>query len=84
MKKVIGLILLVIMLIFIANPTEAAVTYQVKRGDSLWELAQKFDTTIESIVRLNNLGNNYELYIGQRLIIDSNNSNPPKFYRQTT
>ena len=79
MKKITGLILLVVLLIVIVNPIEAAINYQVKSGDTLWELARKFDTTVESIAKLNNLGDNYELYIGQRLIIDNNNPSPPKW-----
>lgn len=44
--------------------------YTVKSGDSLYKIANQFDTTIEAIKKLNNLTNN-TLSIGQKLIIPS-------------
>ena len=42
--------------------------YTVKKGDSLYTIAKKFNTTIEEIKRKNNLTSNL-LSIGQKLII---------------
>ena len=47
--------------------------YIVKSGDSLYKIAQNFDTTVSEIMSLNNLTNT-NLSIGQRLIIPSSNS----------
>lgn len=43
-------------------------TYTVRTGDSLWLLAQRFATTIEKIMSLNGLTNDF-LEVGQRLNI---------------
>ena len=42
--------------------------YRVKRGDSLWLLAGRYNTNIREIIRLNNLEST-RLHIGQELII---------------
>ena len=44
-------------------------TYTVTKGDSLYSIAKKFNTTIESIKKLNNLTSNL-LSIGQKLKIE--------------
>lgn len=38
----------------IATPSMAA-TYKVKNGDSLWKIANKYDTTVANLKKLNNL-----------------------------
>ena len=43
--------------------------YTVKSEDTLSELAIRFDTTIESLVKLNNISNPNLIYVGQRLRI---------------
>lgn len=43
-------------------------TYTVKSGDNLYAIARKFNTTVDSIKRKNNLTSN-NLQIGQKLII---------------
>lgn len=48
------------------------VTYRVKKGDNLSRIANKFDTTVTKIVKLNNLDINQPLKIGQRLKISVN------------
>ncbi|MGM0410881.1 MAG: LysM peptidoglycan-binding domain-containing protein [Bacillota bacterium] len=48
--------------------------YQVRSGDTLWKLAQKFNTTIERLKELNqNIGDNYQLQVGQKIIIGQKN-----------
>ena len=48
--------------------TPTSMTYIVKNGDNLYQIAKKFNTTIDSIKRKNNLISN-NLQIGQKLII---------------
>ena len=43
-------------------------TYTVQKGDSLYSIAKKFDTTVETLKQLNNLTSNL-LSIGQILIV---------------
>ena len=45
-----------------------SITHRVKRGDSLWLLARRYNTNTKKIIRLNNLKSSH-LHIGQRLII---------------
>lgn len=46
-------------------------TYVVKRGDSLWLIANKYNTTVDNLKLLNNLSTNL-LTIGQELIVPAN------------
>jgi membrane-bound lytic murein transglycosylase D len=44
-------------------------TYVVQEGDTLWDIAHKFDgLTVERIKTLNNITNN-KIHAGQKLII---------------
>ncbi|MFW5999643.1 MAG: S8 family serine peptidase [Halanaerobiaceae bacterium] len=47
---------------------DSADTYVVQPGDSLYKLAQRFDTSVDSIRESNNLSGNI-LYVGQELTI---------------
>ncbi|MCF6357293.1 MAG: LysM peptidoglycan-binding domain-containing protein, partial [Draconibacterium sp.] len=46
------------------------VYYKVRKGDTLWEISQKYaGISSNEIMRLNNLKNDHSLYIGQQLKI---------------
>lgn len=45
------------------------VIYVVKKGDTLWKLAKRFNSTIEDIAEINNIENPDLIYPGQRFII---------------
>jgi len=53
--------------------------YVVKRGDSLWSIAQRYNTTVDDIKRLNNLTSNI-LQIGQTLQIPSSEISEGNIY----
>ena len=50
-----------------SNPSECVI-YTIKKGDNLYSIARKYDTTVDAIKRYNNLTSN-NLSIGQRLKI---------------
>ena len=45
--------------------------YTVKKGDTLWDLSIKYNTTVNKIKELNNLSSNI-IYVGQKLKLPSN------------
>lgn len=51
--------------------------YTVRKGDNLWTIARKFDTTTAEISRLNDLGNN-KLDVGDKLLISGDGTAKPK------
>lgn len=50
------------------TPPDETTTYKVVKGDSLWKIAQKFNTSVDNIKKKNNLTSN-SLSIGQILKI---------------
>lgn len=42
-------------------------TYRVKQGDSLSEIAARFDTTVKELVRLNDIKDKHHIREGQKL-----------------
>lgn len=56
------------------NNNQNIINYKVQRGDTLSEITLKYNTTISSIVSLNNIQNPNLIYIGQVLKIMKNNS----------
>ncbi len=41
--------------------------YVIQRGDTLYSLAHRFGTTVDALMRLNNISNSNQIYVGQRL-----------------
>lgn len=50
--------------------------YTVKPGDILWNIAQKYGTTVQKLVELNNIRNAYDLYVGRKLIVPLKETEP--------
>jgi LysM repeat protein len=49
-------------------------SYAVESGDTLIAIANRFDTTVEAIVRRNNITNPTDLQVGQQLVIPTASS----------
>ena len=58
------------------DTTPVATTYTVQKGDSLYQIAKKFNTTASAIMNLNNLPNT-NLSIGQKLKIPESSNGAP-------
>ncbi|WP_244833712.1 SPOCS domain-containing protein [Clostridium sp. BJN0001] len=43
--------------------------YVVGKDDTLWGLAKKFNTTVDSILKVNDIADENKIYIGQKIII---------------
>lgn len=54
-----------------ASGGSAGATYTVKKGDTLSEIAQKFGTSVDELVRINNIQNKNMIKIGQVLQLTS-------------
>ena len=48
---------------------EVTKTYTVKSGDTLSEIANKYNTTVEKLVKDNNIQNANLIYVGQKIVI---------------
>ncbi len=46
--------------------------YTVKAGDTLWNIAKRYNTTVEELMRLNNLSSDL-IMVGQQLMLPSSN-----------
>ncbi len=51
------------------EPAHEKKTYKVKRGDTLWAIAQRFGVTVGDLVRMNSMGRHPRIRVGQRLLI---------------
>jgi LysM repeat protein len=56
-------------------------TYTVKKGDTLWKLAQTYNTTVDALVKLNNIKNPDYIVVGQVLKL---NGTPDEVKKNTT
>lgn len=54
------------------NENVTSTVYTVVRGDTLSEIALKYDTTVSNLVKLNNISNPNLIYPGQKIIIYNN------------
>lgn len=51
------------------NSIASMTVYIVQKGDTLWEIAKRYNTTIEDIAEINDIENPDKIYPGQRLLI---------------
>ena len=51
------------------NSTSSVTTYTVKSGDTLSEIAQKYNTTVDNLVSKNGIKDKNKIYPGQVLKI---------------
>lgn len=52
-------------------PERGPRVHEVARGDTLYAIAWRYDTTVEALARLNNLGPPYLIRVGDRLALDA-------------
>ena len=52
--------------------------YTVRAGDTMWDIARAFGTTVNSLRRINYIGRGSRIYVGQKLKIPSNAKNLAK------
>ncbi len=57
-----------VLLIPVRSPATTA-TYVVQQGDTLYSIARRFDTTVETLAALNGLAPPYTIEVGQVLIV---------------
>jgi membrane-bound lytic murein transglycosylase D len=51
------------------KPAGETNTYIVKKGDTMWDIAQKFATTTATLRKLNGLNRNSQILVGQKLLV---------------
>lgn len=47
----------------------SVIIYIVQKGDTLWNIAKKFGSTVDDIVKVNNIENENKISVGQKLFI---------------
>jgi len=58
-------------LLMIPGSALANVNYTVQKGDSYWNISQKFNTTLKAVLTSNGATESSSLYIGQQIIVPS-------------
>lgn len=59
------------------NSNPSMVMYIVKDGDTIWNIAKKYKTTMQDIIDINNLDNGDMIFVGEKLFI-------PRYYSNKT
>ena len=54
------------------NRIPAITIYLVQRGDTLWSIAKRYNTTVDALVKLNNIENPSKLQVGMQIMILKN------------
>ncbi|RRK10004.1 LysM peptidoglycan-binding domain-containing protein [Lactiplantibacillus garii] len=66
-----------------ATSADAATTYTVKSGDSVWAISQKFNTTMSAVETANNISN-HTIHPGETLTIGGSNATSTTSSKKTT
>ncbi len=67
-KMLVASLALLLVLIIMAPMAEASV-HTIKRGETLWQIARNYQTTVAALAKANNLGNVNVIYAGQKLTL---------------
>ncbi|MEG2275044.1 MAG: DUF3794 domain-containing protein [Clostridia bacterium] len=51
------------------NEFNSIVVYNIKKGDTLWDIAKKYKTTVENIVKINNIQNSNKIDVNEKILI---------------
>ena len=54
---------------------EDRILYKVQKGDTLWEIAKKYNTTVNHLAQINNIKNPNLIYVGEIITISCNHNN---------
>lgn len=52
-----------------ASKMPAVTIYLVQKGDSLWTIAKRYNTTVDALVKLNNIENPAKIYPGMQILV---------------
>ena len=58
-------------LLMLPSSAYADVNYTVQKGDSYWNISQKFNTTLKAVLTSNGANESSNLYVGQKIIVPS-------------
>lgn len=72
-QYIVALVLSTILIFALAASSYASEIYRIQSGDSLFTIAQKFNTSISNLIRVNNISNPNIIYSGQALSLPSTN-----------
>lgn len=81
MKKLFATIATGVLLAGVAATGVSAQSYNVQSGDTLWNIAQTHNTTVENLISSNNLGNT-TIYPNQSLVIGESATTAPQAQAQ--
>ena len=61
------------------NDRASITIYFVQKGDLLWDIAKRYNSTIDDILQSNNLDSSYEAKVGDKIIIEKSIDNKFEF-----